>query len=726
MAVSISHDSDAAPHDLVTADVSCNFITGVATGTGAETCVHPTGVCNGIKDDTTAFNAFNSWARRWQARNTGLIELVLPTGSNCRLNTHGTPFAGIKRLRVIGYGAILGGNYFHLAGLGQFNDNRHSARFQTADAGSLFVTLTNSSQTSLFTVGQYVQVTGFDLQGYGYPTNPHWWEYQRVTAKDGACQGTGTVCFSAPLKFTYKSTWPAYNGGASSGQVDMGGPGTLYALPSSWDTDVEWRGVTFTKSAEIDAVGRQVTFRDTTWTGNGTNTCLFPTQNFFMGVYNSTMTNCQMEVDKLNQTFVFSGSSINVIFLQSTGINDFRIENSNVSVLIGSGRKMTVADSTIDKWNPGPAFFGRTDEIVCLNTAVNSMITPQGNIGQLYPGSNNQGLESIGTMSGGVFTFPSGSGVTGFANNGSDAVRLTVHSTDGFITGKRMIPAGVFASGGSGAGIDGSFQINVIDSTHVDLVGSTFSTTTWSRGGALINKPPQWATPGVNLFWADETSRRPWSHAFQVTNVTQDSVNTYVTTTLSGGFPPIPTTGTTHWVLVHPAPKFTATNCRGEQEFASTSLAPAGAPIWSYQQYTFTGSIGVAAQGKFPLWGNLMQISANVTNAYTGARNVSFNIGSNYSLVLSNNKQFNYNATVNVKSVGDRQVTLSGFTCVSGTCAGDSGLAAPDSTLSYFTGPPLTSGPFYSSDVSSSCPGAGCPSVTVTFQTNQGVVIPPQ
>src|SRR5262249_29244969 len=62
--------------------------------------------CDGVADDTANFDAFTSWARQWQQTNSGLIELDIPSGSNCTTVT-GQIALGIKKLLVMGYGASI-------------------------------------------------------------------------------------------------------------------------------------------------------------------------------------------------------------------------------------------------------------------------------------------------------------------------------------------------------------------------------------------------------------------------------------------------------------------------------------------------------------------------------------------------------------------------------------------------------------------------------------------
>ena len=152
---------------------------------------------------------------------------------------------------------------FSLGGVGQINDNAHSVRVATVSAGAISVTLLNASKASLFTVGNWALITGLDMQGYGYPTNPAFFEYVQITVVNPT---TGQITFAAPLQNSHKSTWPLYNAGDAF-NIDQGGPATLYALDPSWDTTVEYRGLTISRAGQTYANGRSVTYRDVTLTG---------------------------------------------------------------------------------------------------------------------------------------------------------------------------------------------------------------------------------------------------------------------------------------------------------------------------------------------------------------------------------------------------------------------------------------------------------------------------
>lgn len=71
--------------------------------------------------------------------------------------------------------------------------------------------------------------------------------------------------------------------------------------------------------------------------------------------------------------------------------------------------------------------------------------------------------------------------VTGTANNGSGAIRLQVTSTTGMISGMMATVANV----GGTTEANGTWQLTVIDGTHIDLVNTTFSNA-WTAGGTVV------------------------------------------------------------------------------------------------------------------------------------------------------------------------------------------------------------------------------------------------
>jgi hypothetical protein len=291
---------------------------------------------------------------------------------------------------------------------------------------------------------------------------------------------------------------------------------------------------------------------------------------------------------------------------------------------------------------------------------------------------------------------------------------------------------GTLAMGATGYGRTDEVDCtnSVITTLSVNPVEETIGGS-WTMTGGVITIPntasaaqnqERWAAPQTNVMWHGPDQSETM---FNIVDVRQDATNIYIQTSSAGGFPAFSPTS----VLVHPAPKYTFTGCTGDAQLASVSQAAPGSPIYSYQTYTYTGAIGANPQTPFDMWGNLSSVSLNVTNAYTGAGTLNFDLTQfgNWPIITSANTEATYGVSggpsVNAKIVGNRVVTLSGVTggqsgdCLTSTCA------PPDATVSWFAGTP-GAGSVFSADASGSCPGAGCPSVTVTIQTDQGVIAP--
>ncbi len=95
-------------------------------------------------------------------------------------------------------------------------------------------------------------------------------------------------------------------------------------------------------------------------------------------------------------------------------------------------------------------------------------------------------------------TFGVVTAISGAANNGSGAIRLTVGSTTGLFTGKLVAVSNV----GGTTEANGTWAITVIDGSHIDLIGSVFVHTYTSGGSAFqsswrVNDPV--LVEGANL-----------------------------------------------------------------------------------------------------------------------------------------------------------------------------------------------------------------------------------
>ena len=610
--------------------VVCNFQTGVATGVGASTCVNPTSTCDGTTDNTAAFAAFANWAiNTWQVSHSGQIELFIPSGLTCTLDTasilHG--FDGVLNLLVSGYGATLKSQtngYFHLGSKGYIQDSSHSVRLNTANAGDTTITINPSAATQpasgtplfgcgtiaacagLFTVGNLAIIAGFDLQGgIGTPPNNFYYEYITPTNINTS---TGVITLSVPLKYSYKTTWPqfGFGGGTAGDNFDPGGPATIFALPASYNATFEYDGLIFVQVAngndEADIGGRTIIMKDATWTFNGEG-CFFPTVNFSVTISNVIGANCTMEVDKFIGTLTITNSTFSQLGFQSASPQATTITGSTITAtsgtngLVGTPQNITISNNSIisGTLTPGPTY-GRTDTITVSNSVVNN-IGSQSNSnfgGNKFSGAFNEGINNIpgATMSGGVISIP----------------KSYISANEGAIS---------------------------------------------------------WAAPGNNMCWGDQNAITPYScvQPFQITDVTQSGSNILFTTSLAGTWPTW-TNQSLLYVRTWPATAVKFTSVTGTSgEAAMLSLADCfGLPIYTCYEVTYNNA-GSASSFYWGMFGTISKLEYNVTQAYGGSTSPAqvtsapsiFNDGVNTSLAT-----VSYLPIANLAALGDRTLDATG------------------------------------------------------------------
>ncbi len=321
------------------------------------------GGCTGNSDDSASFTAFNL-ANAGLGANTQ-VRLTINPGTTCCFTQAGSGIywaRGINNLLVIGNGAtitdtcnaITGGGYF-LGSKGIFpNADTTSAKTQSVSAGASCVTLVTSGQISLFTVGDWAVMTAVDLQGGpAYPPNPGIFEYVQILSKDA---GTGIVCFSASLAYSYLSTYPNYYSGP---EINSGGPATLYPLETQWYAFAEYQGLSISSTGQVYADLYSVKFTNVTFTGS--SGCGVPSQNFIWTGVNVTATGCTVEVDKLIDTMNIVGGSWNQLFVQSSSWHTLNISGAAVlTTLNGTPETVNCNNATITNLQLGSLAYGRT------------------------------------------------------------------------------------------------------------------------------------------------------------------------------------------------------------------------------------------------------------------------------------------------------------------------------------------------------------------------------
>lgn len=288
-----------------------------------------------------------------------------------------------------------GGSGFFLGGGGLIDDNAHSSRISTANAGVTSVTLSTPSENSRFQVNQWILITGFDTQGYGSPVNPGFFEYRKITAINA---GTGLISFATPLVNQYLSTWPVYNPGAASGpnSLDCGGPATIYALPVAWDITAIYNGGTFNQNAQIYFRGRSVTFN-----GGGCISTfgIVPTLSVNQSFIDFDQSVCGIEVDKAVETLIYTRSPVSQLAFQSMSCaTNCIVTDSVVTTYNGTPRNLTISGGSTASLQTGPSGYGRADSLTVNNCVVSAVIANAVSI---------QDIVSLGyTMSSGVIRVP--------------------------------------------------------------------------------------------------------------------------------------------------------------------------------------------------------------------------------------------------------------------------------------------------------------------------------
>ena len=216
--------------------------------------------------------------------------------------------------------------------------------------------------------------------------------------------------------------------------------------------------------------------------------------------------------------------------------------------------------------------------------------------------------------------------------------------------------------------------------------------------------------PGSTLIWSGQHDA--WEGEFKVLDVTQDANNTYVTTTMSDGFPSLGTVKTCVWTPLSTLRPLTTR--AAPRHFHFLKLLPEHRSI--HLDHTYSGNFG--GTPSFEQWGELVSIKINVIKPYTGSKpSLDMEaLGQFGSFVLDPDGSISrIDPTINLKVAGERYITS---TSVTGLQPGDH-ISAPGPVS--FTG---ALGAFMGltgtlADISSDDPSTW-PSVSIEIVTDQG------
>lgn len=718
-------------------------------------------------DDAPAFAAFNSWARANQGANNQVV-LSIPNGSNCWFGSgtfyHVSVFnafaSGINNLIVEGAGATInsvGGIGFQLGqqGIcpyGLADTNGCSARLQDVTPGDSAVTLTAASlaagYVSRFSVNQWIMVGGLNPQaafqsGGGSPPNMTYFEWRQITAVNA---GTGVITLDRPLTKSYSSAWPAFTNGDAFEQ-DSGGPATLWKVgnsgpggtQNSWNSTMEYRGLTISQDGQTYGRGRSITYRNVTFTGAHGG---IPTENESFSAINTDYGFTNMETDKLVGTMLMDGVTIAQIVNQSTSTDSLIIRNSTITNRLDGGAKYTeITDTALNNFGPGIFAYGSTGPN-------NQTICTRCNITTLNYSLNYSSLsDNFFSKSSGIITMPFGA-----AQGSGPGQRY-------FVPGALLYYRVVSTNPPLGVGCCesfGSFQVGAITSdpwpaldnqtvsasvtssigsNSITVSGSSFSSGDIGKTiiipGAANTASTQLRTWITGVSGSGPQTLTVYNNAsLAQTAATQTlqwgTSNMYIQTNQSGGFPSVSafTTGTYPSLMVLSSANFTCDACTGDVNAVGTNIqsgATPNKPLGSYISKSYTPTSAQGDLAGVPGRGIFKSLSINVTVAATSAGSVSLNPGGRFHWYMIDQNTPSAptlsdwlpgNLSINLKQTGNRVITPSGVTCNGspGACSGDNITAPTNIATMWLQQGAMT--PYMGST------HTGAPAFTITLQTD--------
>lgn len=254
-----------------------------------------------------------------------------------------------------------------------------------------------------------------------------------------------------------------------------------------------------------------------------------------------------------------------------------------------------------------------------------------------------------------------------------------------------------------------------------DVVDGPGNTVPYTFSGSTICYPSanagsrtvSWMVPGANYtFWSNHPDQNV-GVSFQITDLSISGPNVCAQTTLTSGLPTLPhNSGGNLLAQTVAVPQFSCAGCTGSPEAVALSTAPGAYPLFSYWSYTLSCTTIFAAP-KLTTWGKLTSATYNVTVADSTQTTIKSNPENLNTATSGSSSLGTYAPVINLKTTGSRTVT---GTSTSGGQSGDT-LSAPGANvwLAGFDQPGISTG----SDPSVDSP---CLSITITVQTNQGIV----
>lgn len=647
--------------------ITCNLVTGVASVGGPCTA---TTTCNGSGDDAVAFMAFNTWARTNQGSNQ--VVLTIPAGSDCVFNS-GQP--GPSPLSFLSNAFTAGINNLLIEGTGaSMSEGTHGFWLGASGVCQAGIAAGNGCSARIQTVSagsSTITLTAASLSA-GYISRFAVDQWIMLGGLD--IQGIWNSPYGFPPNQQYFEYRQITNVNAGTGVITLDRPIT-YDYLSTWPNYNE--GNNF----EADNGGP-----GTIWT-------VGTTSNW----WGATLEIRGMTLNRPTAQIYAAGRYVtyrNVAFSGASGAIPTANEvwacyyctwsdpsaNIEVDKLIGT---VILDHSTFYRMDFQSA---STDLLLMSNSTVTGAMFGT-------PKASTITDSTFGTLRIGAYAY-------GVSTGDFTCTRCTVTTYEqGGITQDSRNPS------------DWSMSSGVI----------SYANTTVSGAGPISRI----MVPGANIRFQTNNYPFGWNigPTFQVAGLTQDPTNVYVQTTEAGAEPTISNFPAATYVTFRSqsVPSFTCTDCLGAANLLvqdSTRGAPPGLPPQSWGKYDFAPTAAGDNYG-WNMWGALISISINVTQAFTGSGGGELRMSQFNNIFLvdrTNYSSVTYGPTINTKVAGERIITPSGVTCdgVPGACSGDANLTWP--TNGWLQD---SIGLWMAGDLSG---GGVKPLITLTVHLDQGVV----
>jgi len=344
-------------------------------------------VGDGITDNALALKSFGEAAKKAATAGYGVVLYVPPGIYNFNHARCYHFLVGIRHLAIYGYGAIFQNTYdpttskpsfgFEQAwGWASYPDrlNDPGKKIDTLSIGSFKIQLKDQSDSSEFSVGDWILVGSLDIQYYGFPPNFHYFEYVKVAQLDAA---TGSIAIEQKIRWPHRDDFPDSN--KRIGKARIWNMKSKANMP--WDVThvyhgLEIRNAPKTTTPYISAVGMNITYEN----------CILPglsqTMSRRITMRGGALT-AGSEPDKLVDQCVYEAVNIQTgLDFQSSSINSANLRDCYVDgiLLIGQVKHFHAQNCDI-QWLAEGGVYGRNLTASVENCIVHRMDAPIRNFG---------------------------------------------------------------------------------------------------------------------------------------------------------------------------------------------------------------------------------------------------------------------------------------------------------------------------------------------------------